>query len=898
MNCPKCGADLAVAWEFCVKCGTRISKISGETSGPPPCTPPAAGAPSDETSSGSDSPEGPPSGGSTVFVPPSPDSSLPSGQLLAGRWQLEEERGRGGMGIVYRARDAKLRTRTVAVKLLSEQLEGSREGIERFLREAETVAGLNHQSIVQVLDVGEGEGRHFIVMEWIEGEDLGQILEEEGAWDLTRALPLLRQVFQAVSYAHRHGVVHRDLKPSNILVTQEGLAKIVDFGLARMATESDLSKTGHGLGTLAYMPPEQRRDAKRADHRSDIYALGKMVYHILTGQVPDPVDPEALPEAIRPAVMKSLKPDPSDRWFSADLFIQELDRSVSPSTPESPAGAPPSIVPPPSIPTVDDAHTDVRKRPRRVIWGVLGLCFLAALTILGITALENRTHFASARNALERGDLITAADEVCEARGLAVSGAQWRKLATEIGRLLLQSGEDAIAAGDASGANRFYQSAVHLTPPVALEAQSRLAELGVRDSEQVTISTTPESIEIVSTSEPGISETDVAQQEPGFSADGSTTDAAPGADASTDLPSSPEGSAPGQVTTYEICPGMDVMFAWIPAGEFEMGSLTSEGGREADEGPRETVRIQSGFWLGQHEITQAQWQGVMGVNPASFMGRDLPVEQVSWLDADEFIQRLNAHAGRDVYRLPTETEWEYACRAGIDTRFCCGGLEPCLDEHAWFWSNANHRTHPVGLKLPNSWNLYDMHGNVWEWCLDWYDRSSYTTRSQMNPTGPSTGSSRVLRGGSWFTGASLCRSASREARDPTRRTNDVGLRLARSAGRDSSNGDLFLGPSDVVICPEAVLPDEVCLQDSRPNPMWDGAEIAFGLPRAGRVRLTVYDVGGRMVRTLATGEWPGGMHAVRWDRRDDQGELVGTGIYFFRLETAAKTIVRKMIVLD
>ncbi|MCK4414888.1 MAG: protein kinase [Candidatus Eisenbacteria sp.] len=330
MRCPKCNIEIPAGVKFCSECGTRISQISGQTSGPWPGTRPSGRSSSDLRSSVRIPP---PSGGSTVFVPPTPSSPFPPGKLLAGRWQLEGERGRGGMGVVYRARDAKLRTRTVAVKILSEQLEGSREGIERFIREAETVAGLNHQSIVQVLDVGEGEGRHFIVMEWIEGEDLGEILESGGAWDLSRAIPVLREVFQAVGYAHRHSVVHRDLKPSNILITRDGHAKIVDFGLARMATESDLSKSGYGLGTLAYMSPEQRRDAKRADHRSDIYALGKTVYHILTGQVPDPVDPEALPLGVRPAIMRALKPQPSDRWFSVEEFWQAIEEGRAPEEP-------------------------------------------------------------------------------------------------------------------------------------------------------------------------------------------------------------------------------------------------------------------------------------------------------------------------------------------------------------------------------------------------------------------------------------------------------------------------------------------------------------------------------------------------------------------------------------
>ncbi|MCK4413967.1 MAG: SUMF1/EgtB/PvdO family nonheme iron enzyme [Candidatus Eisenbacteria sp.] len=1287
MRCPKCRTEIPEGWEYCGKCGTRISEIPGQTRGKPP-------------------------GGSTVYVPPTLESPLPPGQLLAGRWQLEEERGRGGMGVVFRARDAKLRTRTVAIKILSEQLEGSQEGIERFLREAETVAGLNHQSIVQVLDVGEEQGRHFIVMEWNEGKDLGQILEEGGAWDLERAYPLFRQVFQAVSYAHRHGVIHRDLKPSNILMTHEGLVKIVDFGLARMATESELSKTGYGLGTLAYMPPEQRRDAKRADHRSDIYALGKTVYHILTGEVPDPVDPDALPAGIRSAVMKALKPTPADRWFSVDEFQRGIEEGVT----QPRAGKPDReqaepepgkcsecgllntedarfcegcgsglfrICPNPFCgkelriglefcrycgtniedeaayqehithaekllqqkqygrsekearlalkrraddskaqglirearekakcveelkqqmqrssdegafdaaekhirsalelaPQDEDLLEHLRTFPRRrTEWGVartagqleeslagkhwaavlsqageiielageeeweegslvqttraraeqlkgeaserladlkrtisdiearigrgylreagellsqvrrehprdeiipakqaelerrtqeveglkrelnaawekhqykdtarlagklleylpedeelprlreeaesrheqfrermnkartlrrehrytetlslldelvaecpenvravqlqeeakneqqrivhaleraeqalaqgdlskaqgrikevLGIwpqetrahefqgrlhaahraaarrhairvgitvgavAAVAAIVAVVFTIQDNRGHLSLAKQALAVGDSELAHRELNQAHGLGVSEEARRSTAESIGGLLLSQGDSLLQVEQWDAARRRYSEARRLGGTPATEAAVRTAALkeladreierlrgesarleqagrfddavamlrkivAVRSEETVGVETRVGEIQkraqriatitsltgsiragIAEGTEPSLQAAEEAfvelmrldamgaevagfgkriatmrdelerrregerrrQQRVAYLIAGVESDIGRGTIASLaqaeevleDLkeldPTEeriielergvraarhhllPEGAQAGQQAAVELSPGVRIEFVWIPAGRFGMGSPRDERERDTDESPVHEVEITEGFWLGKYEITQSQWQGVMGTSPSSFAGGGLPAEWVSWTDCVEFIGRLNQAAGRRIYRLPTEAEWEYACRAGSQTPFSFGEDRSVLGEYAWFKGNSGSDTHAVGKKRPNAWGLYDMHGNVSEWCQDWFDNDYYASSPRQDPLGPTTGSQRVLRGGCYYRLHSDCRSANRRAHKPGVCSHLVGVRLARTAG--------------------------------------------------------------------------------------------------------------------
>ena len=215
-----------------------------------------------------------------------------------------------------------------------------------------------------------------------------------------------------------------------------------------------------------------------------------------------------------------------------------------------------------------------------------------------------------------------------------------------------------------------------------------------------------------------------------------------------------------------------------------MGSPEHEPGRADDETPHEVI-LTKAFAIQATPVTRGQWQDVMGNNPACFQhgGDDCPVEGVSWNDCQAFILRLNAQEkGR--YRLPTEAEWEYACRAGTITAFANGGiserfcrLDPCLDAMGWYCGNSGRQTHPVARKLANAWGVFDMHGNVCEWCQDWY--GVYAAGPQTDPSGPDSGPGRVVRGGSWFSNSQNCRSASRFYRPPNARADFVGFRLVR-----------------------------------------------------------------------------------------------------------------------
>jgi len=233
---------------------------------------------------------------------------------------------------------------------------------------------------------------------------------------------------------------------------------------------------------------------------------------------------------------------------------------------------------------------------------------------------------------------------------------------------------------------------------------------------------------------------------------------------------------------------------FIPPGTFRIGSPTNEVDREPDplvvEGPQTSVTISKGFWMGKYMVTQLEYLAVMGNNPSTIVGDMNPVETVSWFNATNYCGKLTQSeraSGRistnSVYRLPTEAEWEYACRAWTSTRFSYGD-DPGytnLDQYAWYDANSGAASHPVGQKLPNPWGLYDMHGNIAEWCQDWY--APYPGGIALDPQGPATGSLRTFRGGLWLRPASYCRSAWRKAVAPDFAGGGGGFRVVLAPGQ-------------------------------------------------------------------------------------------------------------------
>jgi serine/threonine protein kinase len=303
-----------------------------------------------------------------------------------GQYQVIEQIGRGGMAVVYKAYHPALE-RYVAVKVLPEELSRDSSFVERFQREARAAANLNHPNIVIVYDVGETNGAHFIVMEYVEGPSLTQVLKRQGALPPRRAASVVAQIGSALDYAHSRGFVHRDIKPGNILITGDGTAKLTDFGIVKPSEGTRLTRTGSLLGTPAYMSPEQAKD-DGIGSATDIYSLGIVTYELLSGGVPfsgqtvavlhahlhDPPDLSVLPSALQPVVGRALAKDPKARYPTAGAFAQALQQAVAARPPQREPMTPPPTRPP-------------RDRGRQGIplwvWG-LGAAGFGAILLVGI----------------------------------------------------------------------------------------------------------------------------------------------------------------------------------------------------------------------------------------------------------------------------------------------------------------------------------------------------------------------------------------------------------------------------------------------------------------------------------------------------------------------------------
>jgi eukaryotic-like serine/threonine-protein kinase len=328
------------------------------------------------------------------------------GEVIAGRYELEELTGSGGMSRVYRARDNQL-GRRVAVKILHERYADEPEYVERFRREALAVARLNHPNIVTVIDRGETDGLQYIVFEHVEGEDLKRLVTRTGPLPVRRAVELAIQVGRALSFAHAHGVVHRDVKPQNVLL-RDGSAKVTDFGIARaehLALDAEDTDTGTVLGTGDYVSPEQAR-GERATEQSDIYSLGALLYELLTGRVPFPADsavaaamrhatdpvPDVLaarpdvPVRVGIAVEQALAKDPDKRFRSMDGFVDELVACRNELSEPDSAQTMIMAQPPQEPDHAASPRVAVRRRRRlRFLTPVLAILLLVAL---GVGAYE------------------------------------------------------------------------------------------------------------------------------------------------------------------------------------------------------------------------------------------------------------------------------------------------------------------------------------------------------------------------------------------------------------------------------------------------------------------------------------------------------------------------------
>jgi len=675
--------------------------------------------------------------------------------LVFGEYTVLELIGQGGMGQVLKARHRTMQ-RIVALKVLPRRAMQSPSAVKRFEREVRAAARLMHPNIVTAYDAGEQEGTHYLVMEYVEGKDLAAILAEQGPLSVAHAIDYTAQAAKGLAYAHSEGVVHRDIKPGNLLVDEKGTVKILDMGLARMASaggrvgseqSESLTTSGQVMGTCDYMAPEQAEDTHGADHRADVYSLGCTLYRLLTGRKPYEGDTmikillahreASVPSlsAARPDVpagldavcRKMMAKTPEERYQSMSEVIDALSACVTTGEPVAP-------------PVIAGASRD--------------------------TALTSFLQQLSEDSAVGRPKPPRPREETLRSQaGQETSRAIWRRLVP------LDRPPTMFYGGIAAGVVALL---------VVLGLLLALLGGGKRNGDE-----TPARGEDGSSPLAPLEAEDASEHQKAWAK-------------TLDLPAQMTNSI-----------GMKLVL--IPPGEFDMGSSRAEidqllqearqrglsrgyVNRLPNEGPRHRVKITKPYYLGACEVTQAEYRRVVGVNPSHFSAQgvgkgevagrdtsDYPVECTSWEAAQGFCRKLSGlpkerAAGRG-YRLPTEAEWEYACRAGTTTRYAFGEAAN-LGDCAWVSQNAGGITHPVGRKKPNRWGLFDMHGSVLEWCEDWFGKDYYERSPSEDPAGPAGAEFRVLRGGSWVSpDVDSTRSACRDYFAPHFRARYIGFRV-------------------------------------------------------------------------------------------------------------------------
>jgi formylglycine-generating enzyme required for sulfatase activity/serine/threonine protein kinase len=721
---------------------------------------------------------------------------------LAGQYRIIKKIGEGGMGVVYLAEDTEMGNRPVAIKVLPPLLSRNIRAVENLRKEAITAIGLNHPNIIRLHGFHSDGEIKFLVMEHIDGQTLEEkvIYSERGRMNQEEILPVAEQIAAALDYAHNQKppVFHRDLKPSNVMISKNGQVKLLDFGIAREMKDSYTRVTGQETsGTVPYMSPQQiNGDPPNA--AMDIYALGVTVYECLSGHTPfytgdikhqilnkRPAEIKDLPGHVNAALQKSLAKEASDRPATAADLVRMLQKSkitdakVDTELPE--AQAPPAAADPKVV--VEKVRKWVENRKaewNESEWKDFALSLYEDGCAVGMSHKKLETVRDREKKVWIKAEEARKAKEarIAEERRRAAEEAEQKRRKAEEARKRREEEQlfDEIRATPTiQSCERYvnqYPKGKYLR-----KVQKTLERLRDRRKGQYRLVKTVAILAAIVVVAGYIGVSTLMKSKP------NTVDSSPRSDErESSSRTSPGLRQPrqGNIVTNSI--GMKLV--WIPAGEFMMGSPSNEQGRHSDEGPQHKVTISKGFYMGIYEVTQAQWQAVMGSNPSNFKGNNLPVERVCWDDAVEFCEKLSRKEGK-TYRLPTEAEWEYACRAGTATPFHTGGTistDQANYDGDYTYGNGRkgidrQKTIEVGSFSTNAFGLYDMHGNVLEWCSDWYDEKYYSKSPAIDPQGPSSGSSRVLRGGSWNGYPRYCRSAYRLRLSPVSRGINFGFRV-------------------------------------------------------------------------------------------------------------------------
>ena len=864
MFCNKCGTENVKEAGFCTGCGADLSKQT------PFEEKPAAG-PADLSDPLDESP--------TIFQSEIEPYAFKVGTLFDGRYEILGEGKKGGMGVVYKVKDTKL-NKLSALKIIHPRLIDSSEAITRFRQEVSISRDLHNPNIVRVYDLQEWEGKEYFTMEWVDGVTLREILDrrkkQNRQFTLVEADNMISQLSEALHYAHTY-IVHRDIKPENVIIESgkrdddfvdisSANIKLTDFGIAKMLSQSHITMTSMKLGTLDYMPPEQKTDAGKVDKRADIYAAGVVLFELLTLQ--NTIGPEMpsdintnLPQEVDGVYKRAVAANPEKRYSSIKDFagalnkiaVAEKKRMVE-ETKKAEKEKQNAIKKQRQIDSllkegkfylrhnnldkaiekfefalnIDADHkeaeellTKVRAEKKKA--GERALMRLKqkehkekkvedrklrveSLLQDGRSRLDKK-YFDSAIKASEevlridpknreaktllqkskeekdrlrdeqesRKKLEEEREKRVKQAELSERENQKTKKPKSRGKIIIITAVTicsiiGIVLGillSSKDNKKLHQAITGISQETAskLEAKSRVKDLmdKAKASEgEVKYKKALEFYEEAKSLDPNIPNIDsliasVKQKR----------------QRAKDLIEKTSTSS-----TARARQGDYVEMVLVRGGSFRMGDTFGDGSNT--EKPVHNVTV-GDFYIGKYEVTQGAWEEIMGNNPSFFKnGRDYPVEQVSWNDVQKFIRKLNQKKGKN-YRLPTEAEWEYTARsAGKREKYAGTSSGSSLRHYAWYSSNSGRKTHPVGQMKPNELGIYDMTGNVYEWCQDIYSEHAYSKHKRSNPIYTGSGSHRVVRGGSYSEPPMYLRASFRGGGHTGDRMQDVGFRLART----------------------------------------------------------------------------------------------------------------------
>jgi formylglycine-generating enzyme required for sulfatase activity/serine/threonine protein kinase len=642
--------------------------------------------------------------------------------VLGGQYRVVRKLGEGGMGIVYLAEDIEMGDRTVAVKVLPPLLARNTRAVENLRREAIMAIELNHPNIIRLYGFHSDQEIKFLVMEYLDGCTLEEYVLESEDHRLSQGetLKIAGQIAEALDCAHgrKPQVIHRDLKSSNIMIDQAGNAKVLDFGIAREMHDAYTSVTGRQdtSGTLPYMSPEQLR-GQRPAASMDVYALAVICYECLSGRVPF-VTGDIAYQIVHetPAAIEGV----------SDSVNEALLGGLAKEARGRPGTAGELVTALKSEGKRDRSKGPEKERPREgeavaVHSGSRKMAALGVLLLIllaaGLWILRNKDLFGSRPESSNSLSKLREPVLSVEAEGVSAPGpgVSGVEEETEQGKVVTPS---------------LPPDLVVVPNAAFVPFSERFKQFGAADEQE--------------------------RQRQAVNTQGLAL----------------------EVKTQET----GIRLRLVPAATFKMGSYPDSFWVQEDETLHE-VRLTKPFYCGIFEITQAQWQSIMDSNPArnTQAGTDAPVENVSWEDCQTFLKHLCEieAVSEGTYRLPTEAEWEYACRAGSVGIFCFGDGALFLPEYAWFEKNSGKTIHSVGALQPNAFGLYDMHGNVWEWCLDTWLGAAYGAEAEVDPLENRPSPNRVFRGGGSTNDEASCRSAQRNWNAVDHRSGGLGFRIMR-----------------------------------------------------------------------------------------------------------------------